>query len=170
MEPLGRFPRVLNGVPRENIEGPLRPDPRPKTRGAAGPEGFWPRVWPRMWPRICLRKIPRAFNLPQGVDWVLKGPPEGTDSPGYPWWLFHRLSFFLNSARVDWVLRHSTTCNSDPHLTFVCLFNLSLGNRLEITFQNKHNVQPIGGCGRWHSTAVCCEVCVQPIEGCSSWP
>ena len=47
MEPLGRFPRVLNGVPRENIEGPPRPDPRPKTRGAAGPEGFWPRVWPR---------------------------------------------------------------------------------------------------------------------------
>ena len=24
MEPLGRFARVLNGVPRENIEGPLR--------------------------------------------------------------------------------------------------------------------------------------------------
>ncbi len=24
MEPLGRFPRVLNGVPRENIEGPPR--------------------------------------------------------------------------------------------------------------------------------------------------
>ena len=47
MEPLGRFPRVLNGVPREYIEGPPRdfltanprphprPDPRPKTRGAA---------------------------------------------------------------------------------------------------------------------------------------
>ena len=62
MEPLGRFPRVLNGVPRENIEGPPRPDPRPKTRGAAGPEGFWPRVWPRMWPRVCLRKIPIEYS------------------------------------------------------------------------------------------------------------
>ena len=26
----GRFPKVLNGVPREYIEGPPRPDPRPK--------------------------------------------------------------------------------------------------------------------------------------------
>ena len=57
-----RFPRVLNVIPREKIEGPLteflkanpRPDQRPKTRGAAGPEGFWPVVWPRMWPRVCL--------------------------------------------------------------------------------------------------------------------
>ena len=64
MEPLGRFPRVLNGVPRENIEGPPRPDPRPKTRGAAGPEGFWPRFWPKMQQRVCLRKILRgALNL-----------------------------------------------------------------------------------------------------------
>ena len=48
MEPLGRFPRVLNGLPKDHIEGPprgflkanprlhLRPDPRPKTWGAAG--------------------------------------------------------------------------------------------------------------------------------------
>ena len=58
MEPLGSFPRVLNVLPREKIEGPPRnflkanprphprPDQRPKTRGAAGPEGFWPLVWP----------------------------------------------------------------------------------------------------------------------------
>ena len=39
-------PRVLNGVPREYIEGPPRPDPRPKTLGACGPSGFWPWVWP----------------------------------------------------------------------------------------------------------------------------
>ena len=53
MEPLGSFPRVLNVLPREKIEGPPRdflkasprphprPDQRPKTRGAAGPEGFF---------------------------------------------------------------------------------------------------------------------------------
>ena len=50
MEPLGSFPRVLNVLPREKIEGPPRdflkaiprphprPDQRPKTRGAAGLE------------------------------------------------------------------------------------------------------------------------------------
>ena len=64
MEPLGRFQRVLYGVPREYIEGPPRPDPRSKTRGAAGPKGFWPRVWPKMRQRVCLRKILRgALNL-----------------------------------------------------------------------------------------------------------
>ena len=63
---LGRFPRVLDVLPREKIEGPPRdilnansrthprPDQRTKTRGAAGPEGFLPLVWPRMWPRVCL--------------------------------------------------------------------------------------------------------------------
>ena len=67
MEPLGRFPRVLNGVPRENIEGPPRPDPRPKTRGAAGPEGFWPRVWPRGAFNILSRdSIEYSRNLPRG--------------------------------------------------------------------------------------------------------
>ena len=52
MEPLGSFPRVLNVLPREKIEGPPRdflkanprphprPDQRPKTQGAAGPQGF----------------------------------------------------------------------------------------------------------------------------------
>jgi choline dehydrogenase-like flavoprotein len=35
MEPLGRFPRVLNVPP-------------------ARPEGFWPLVWPRMWPKVGL--------------------------------------------------------------------------------------------------------------------
>ena len=47
MEPLGSFPRVLNVLPREKIEGPPRdflkanprphprPDQRPKTPGAA---------------------------------------------------------------------------------------------------------------------------------------
>ena len=68
-------PWVLNLFPRELIEGPpqdfrkanlrphQRPDPRPKTRGAADPEGFWPRVWPKMRQRVCMRKILRgAFN------------------------------------------------------------------------------------------------------------
>ena len=52
MESLGKFPRVLNVLPREKIEGPPRdflkanprshprPDQRPKTRGAASPEGL----------------------------------------------------------------------------------------------------------------------------------
>ena len=104
--------------PQANPRPHPRPDPRPKTLGACGPSGFWPWVWPRMWPWVCFRKIPRAFNLPRGVDWVLKGPPEGTDSPGYPRWLFHRLSFFLNSAIVEW------------DWTIVRLFNLPLGSRL----------------------------------------
>ena len=59
MEPLGSFPRELNVLPREKIEGPTRdfqkadprphprPDQRPKVRGAAGPEGFWPLFWPK---------------------------------------------------------------------------------------------------------------------------
>ena len=40
MEPLGGFPRVLNGVPRENIEGP--PEARPKAKNPRGrrPRGF----------------------------------------------------------------------------------------------------------------------------------
>ena len=62
-------PRVLNLFPRELIEGTpqdfpqanpllhLRPDPRPKTLGACGPSGFWPRVWPLMQLRVCIRKI-----------------------------------------------------------------------------------------------------------------
>ena len=66
MEPLGSFPRVLNVLRREKIEGPPRDflkaikrphsrlDQRPKTRGVAGPEGFWPFVWLRMWPRVHL--------------------------------------------------------------------------------------------------------------------
>ena len=28
------------------VNGAPRPDPRPKTLGACGPSGFWPRVWP----------------------------------------------------------------------------------------------------------------------------
>ena len=90
MESLGRFPRVLHVLPREKIEGPSkdflnansrthsRPDQRPKTRGAAGPECFWPLVWPRMW----MWKIPNgAFNiLPR--EYIkyssVKGPAKGS--------------------------------------------------------------------------------------------
>ena len=67
--------RVLNLFPRELIEGTpkdflkanlrphQRPDPRPKTRGAVGLKGFWPRVWRMMRPQVCLHKISWvAFN------------------------------------------------------------------------------------------------------------
>ena len=33
MESLGSFPRIINGVPGENIEGPLRDFPRAKPEG-----------------------------------------------------------------------------------------------------------------------------------------
>ena len=33
MEPLGSFQKVLNGVPRDNIEGPPRDLPRAKSEG-----------------------------------------------------------------------------------------------------------------------------------------
>ena len=68
-------PRVLNIFHGEFIEGnsknflkankrPLqRPDPRPKTRDATGPEGFWSRVWPKKHQMVCQIKILRgAFN------------------------------------------------------------------------------------------------------------
>ena len=64
-------PRVLNLFHRKLIEGTQkdfpkvnrrphqRPDPRLKTWGATGPEGFWPK----MRQRVCLRKIlSRAFD------------------------------------------------------------------------------------------------------------
>ena len=33
MEPLGKFLRVVNGVPRKNIDGPLKDFPRAKPEG-----------------------------------------------------------------------------------------------------------------------------------------
>ena len=101
MEPVGRFPRVINGVPREYILGSprdflkanprphLRPDPGPKTRGAVGHEGFWPRVWPRMQPRVCQKIIPRGtFNiLPWNSIEFSRDLPKGLHSP-----------FFLNPS------------------------------------------------------------------------
>ena len=86
MEPLGSFPRVLNVLPREKIEGPPRnflkvnprphprPDQRPKTRGAAGPEGFWPLFWPRMWPRACLQYISYIYISYGGIIYMRQGP------------------------------------------------------------------------------------------------
>ena len=68
MEPLGSFPRVLNVLPREKIEGPPRdflkanlrphprPDQRPKTLRAAGPKDFWTLVWPPPSPQILLKR------------------------------------------------------------------------------------------------------------------
>ena len=90
MEPLGSFPRVLNVLPREKIEGPPRdfvkanprphprPDQRPKNWGAAGPEGFWAFG--------LAEDVAKGSPLEnsewglqyssEGVHWVLKGPPE----------------------------------------------------------------------------------------------
>ena len=47
MEPLGSFPRVLNGVPRENIEGPPRDFPRAKPEGNAKGLNVYSRELPR---------------------------------------------------------------------------------------------------------------------------
>ena len=66
---VGRFPKVLNVLPREKIEGSQKgfskgereatskARQKAKNPRGAGPEGFWPLVWPRMWPRVCLQKI-----------------------------------------------------------------------------------------------------------------
>ena len=94
MEPLGRFPRVLNRLPREHIEGPPRgflkanprphpsPSPRPKSRGAA-PQRFLDVGQAEDVAEGLKKKIPRGslqYN-PKGVNWVLKGPPKGLHSP-----------------------------------------------------------------------------------------
>ena len=93
MEPLGRYSRVLNGLPREHIEGPTggflkanarphpRPDPRPKSRGAAGSQGFWPWVWDNLLKsqgcsvvNLFPREVPRVLNLfPRDL---IEGPPQ----------------------------------------------------------------------------------------------
>ena len=122
MEPLGSFPRVLNVLPREKIEGPPRdflkanprphprPDQRPKTRGAAGPEGFWPLVWPRMLPRVRLKKIPRgAFNiLPREYIEYSRDLPRAPFTM-IPQRLSHKFSFFLPNALLYYVNHEKQT-------------------------------------------------------------
>ena len=122
MEPLGSFPRVLNVLPREKIEGhprdflkanprpDPRPDQRPKTRGAAGPEGFWPLVWPRMWTRVRLQKIPRgAFNiLPREYIEYSRDLPRARFTM-IPPRLSHRFSFFLRNTLLYYVKREKHT-------------------------------------------------------------
>ena len=59
MEPLGKFPRVLNGVPRENIEGPPRDFPRAKFEGLNEylrdiPRGFIHHDKPKALPQIFI--------------------------------------------------------------------------------------------------------------------
>ena len=133
MEPLGSFPRVLNVLPREKIEGSPRnflkakprphprPDQRPKTRGAAGPEGFWPLVWPRMWPRVCLQKIPKgAFNiLPREYIEYSRDLPRAPFTM-IPLRLSHRFSFFLPNA-----LLYSVNCGKQTNKLF---FNGTIGS------------------------------------------
>ena len=69
MEPLGRFPRILNALPREHIEG------KPEAKSEAkNPRGRRPRGFSALglvedeaegWPE----------ENPEGVHWVLKGSP-----------------------------------------------------------------------------------------------
>ena len=89
MEPLGRFLRVLNGVPRENIEGPLG-----QTQGQK-PEG--PQA-----PRVFGRGSGRG-----GLSIYSRGTPLSTRETSrgalftiIPPRLFHRLSFFLDPEEI----------------------------------------------------------------------
>ena len=113
MESHGRFLRVLNVLLTEKIEGPPRdflkasprphprPDQRPKTGGAVGPEGFWPLVWLRMWP-----KVPPLENPKGGLQILLREYIEySRDLPRAPFTMIsprhsHRFSFFLLNAPV----------------------------------------------------------------------
>ena len=122
MEPLGSFPRVLNVLPREKIEGPPRdflkanprshprPDQRPKTREAAGPDGFWPLIRPRMWPRVRLQKIPKgAFNiLPREYIEYSRDLPRAPFTM-IPLRLSHRFSFFLPNTLLYYVKHEKQT-------------------------------------------------------------
>ena len=122
MEPLGSFPRVLNVLPREKIEGPPRnflkanprphprPDQRPKTLGAAGPKDFWPLVRLRMWPRVRLWKIPRgAFNIFPREDIEYSRDLPRAPFTMIPPRLSHRFSFFLPNALLYYVKREKQT-------------------------------------------------------------
>ena len=67
MESLGKFPRVLNGVPRANIEGPPRDFPRAKPEGNPKgdlqypPEGL--HLVPRGFPRDSIHHdTPKGFS------------------------------------------------------------------------------------------------------------
>ena len=92
MEPHGRFSRVLNVLPREQIEAPPRdflkaktrphprPDQRPKTRRAAGPQGFLAFGQAKdMAKGLHLENAKGGLQYSsEGVCWVLKGSPEGS--------------------------------------------------------------------------------------------
>ena len=92
MESLGSFPRVLNVLPREKIEGPPRdflkanqrphprPDQRPKTQGAAGPEGGLAFGLAKDLGKGLPFEDPEGGlqYASEGVRWVLKGHPEGS--------------------------------------------------------------------------------------------
>ena len=115
MEPLGSFPRVLNVLPREKIEGPPRdflkatprphprPDQRPKTRGAIGPRvfGLWSR---RGWGQgFAFRKFQRGPSIffQEYIEYsrdFLRTP-----FTMIPLRLSHRFSFFLPNALVYYV-------------------------------------------------------------------
>ena len=78
MEPLGRFSRELNGVPREYIE--------------SSQKIFRRQTWGRS-PKVCLRKILRELSIYSwGTPWVLEEPLEGLHSPREPRELIDRLS------------------------------------------------------------------------------
>ena len=115
MKPLGSFPRVLNVLPREKIEGPprdfLQANPRPHPRPDQRPDQR-PLVWPRMWPRVCLKKISKgAFNiLPREYIECSRDLPRAPFTM-IPTRLSHRFSFFLPNALLYYGKRENKQTN-----------------------------------------------------------
>ena len=89
MESLGRFPRVLNVLPREKIEGPprdfLKANPRPHPRPDQRPKTRWAEY------------IQYSRDLPRAPFTMI--PPR----------LSHRFSFFLPNALLYYVKREKQT-------------------------------------------------------------
>ena len=108
MEPLGRFPRVLNRLPREHIEGP--------------PRGFLkakPRPHPRPDPRSIYSQ--RSSLSTQGIARGLHSPrcPKGFSTDCYSFWIPNKSSKKTNIIK--------TTANVVLGSPFV----LTLGSSLE---------------------------------------
>ena len=88
MEPLGSFPRVLNLLPREKIEGPRRdflkanprPHPRSDQRPKTRPRGFLAFGLAEDVAKGSPLENPKGVlqYSSEGVHRVLKGPPEGS--------------------------------------------------------------------------------------------
>ena len=109
MEPLGRFPRVLNGLPREYIECPLwvflrqtQGRIRGRTQGQK-PEGLQaPRVFSRGCDRGFARRKSRREPsiISRGSPLSTQGTSRGVPFTTLPPRLFHILSFFLGPKEL----------------------------------------------------------------------